>query len=238
MDELDKKIKYILHKSRKEKSGGIKSKCLSDNMLASYADGSLKDNENEKVEHHLTECGECLDMVILHHKVSQGEALEAVPEVPLSLMNRARSLVKENKTGESLFDIVLKFAQETIDIITNPGNLGISYMAAPVPVRGEKSTLSTKTITLHKKLDIMSTEIEISKTGDSKVNIRIIITDTESKTKVEGLRISLFNPDREMASSIAKDGVTSFRNIIFGKYVIKIIRHGKDLGQISLNIKE
>ena len=213
-------------------------KCPENIKLASYVDGILSNNEKENMEKHLVECSVCLDNVILYHKINKEEALETVPEVPDSLLQRAKGLISKENAGASLFDIVLKFAQDTIEIITNPSNLGISHMAAPVPVRGEESALSTKSITLHKTLDNISVEVEITKTCDEKVNIRTLIIDTESGKKVEGLRVNLFNPDREMASSISKEGEASFKNIIFGKYIIKINKQGKEVGQISLNIKE
>jgi hypothetical protein len=190
------------------------------------------------VEQHLLECNNCLDLIVLQNKIRAEEAHESITDVPAYLMNKAMDLVAEKDTGEGLFDIVLKFARETIEIIRNPGNLAISHAAVPVPVRGEKSVLSTNIITLSKTFSDVESEVEVMRVGEDFVNIRTIIRYVESGEPVEELRVSLFNPRREMASCIAKNGKVHFEGLRFGKYVIKINRQGREIGQISLNIKE
>lgn len=238
MDELDKKIKHIWRKSKKQVQGMKGKKCPDHNLLVSYIDGVLRDADKNKVERHLLECSHCVDLVVIHHKIKEAETHEAVADVPPFLVNRARGLVPEKETTEGFFDIVLKFARETIEIITNPGNLGISYAAAPVPVRGEKKKLTSNHISLHKTFPDMESDVEIAKTRDGLVNIRILNRDIRSGRPVEGARISLFNPEREVASHIAKKGEVLFEGLGFGIYVFKISRKGSEIGHISFIIKE
>lgn len=238
MDELDKKIKHIWRKSKKLGQGMKAKKCPGDNLLVSYMDGVIRDNDKEKVERHLLECNHCLELVITHYKLKEAEAHEAVPEVPVFLMNRAMNLVPEKETKEGFSDIVFKFARETIEIITNPGNLGISFAAVPAPVRGEKGSFSADHIALHKTFTDIESEVEVLRVDEGRVNIRVMNKDIKSGRLVEGLRISLFDPHRETASHIAKKGVVLFEGLNFGKLIIKISRQGKEIGQISLDIKE
>jgi len=238
MDELDKKIKHIWRKSKKQAPDMKAGMCPGHNMLASYIDGALRDADKDKMERHILECGHCLDLVMLHHKVKESEAIERVPKVPAFLVRRARDLVTEKETREGIMDIVLKFARETIEIITNPGNLGISYTAAPVPVRGEKKDAAGNHISLHKNFADMESDVDILKTGEGRVNIRILSKDIASGRPVEGARISLLNPEREMASHIARKGEVLFEGLSFGKYMIRISRKGREAGHISIDIKE
>jgi hypothetical protein len=236
MDELDRKIKHIWNQSKK--SSGMKSKkCPEENTLISYIEGVLGESDKEKVEQHLPECGDCLDLVLSYHKVREGEAREPVPEAPVNLMNKAMGLVTTKDTGEGLFDIVLKFAKETIEIITNPGNLGF-HSAVPVPVRGEKSSISSNLITLNRTISGVESVVDVERVDEGLVNIRAVARDSKSGEPVEGLRISLFNPDREIASYIAQQGAVRFENLRFGKYVIKFKQQGEEIGQMSLNITE
>jgi hypothetical protein len=235
MDELDKKINGSLAGIKKQGPGTKKSRCPDDNLLASYADGVLRDNVKEGVERHLTECNNCLDLVISYNKVKVSEAHEAVPDVPTALINKAMDLVKDK--GEGIFDIVLKFARETIDIITNPGNLGISYSAVPVPVRSGESPTEANLITLNRTFSEVESAVDVERVGEGRVNISTRIKDISSGKPAEGLRVSLLDPDREIASYIAKNGEACFEGLGFGKYVLRYQKHGEETGRISLNIK-
>ncbi len=239
MDKIDKKIKHIWNKVKKQDSGIKGENCLDDKMLSHYIGGVLKNTDKEKVEQHILECNYCLDMILLHKKAIQDEAYEAVPDVPVVWMERAKSLVtgKVADAKAGLFDIVLEFAKETIEVIKNTGNLSISYGAVPVPVRGEKKTLPTNLVTLSRTFSHIQSDLEVEKVGEGKVNMKVMTKDVGSGEPVKGLRISIFNPRREIASHIAENGEVCFEGLRLGEYIVKINRPDKEIGQISLNIK-
>ncbi len=238
MDELDKKIKSIWSKAKETHKGGGKQPCPEDSVLSSFIDGGLKESVREGIEKHLLACGDCLDIVIAHSKMSAEEAHETIPEVPAFLMNKAMSLVRKKESGPGFVDIVLKFARETIEIISNPGNLGISYNAVPVPVRGEGSTQSANIITLNRAFSDVECAADVEMVRAGHINIKAMIRDVRSGKPAEGLRINLFNPDREIASHIAKEGEVYFKCLTLGQYIIKIDRQGNTIGQLSMNIEE
>lgn len=236
MDEIDKKIKSIWNKVR-QKGSGIKSdRCPEDTILSRYIDGVLVSAEKEDIEHHLAECNSCLDIVLLHKKMREEEILEKATDVPEVVLKKAMSLVtdKEQDAIAGIFDIVLKFAKETIEIIKNPGNLSISYGVMPVPVRGETQSMHTNLVTLHKTFPDIVAEIEVEKVGEGNVNINIMTKRVKSGKPPEKLRINLFNPHREIASYFAENGEAHFEGLRFGEYLIKINRKGKKIGQIGL----
>ncbi len=239
MDEIDKKIKHIWNKVKKQDSGIKGENCLDDKMLSHYIDGVLKKTDKEKVEQHILECNYCLDLILLHKKASEDEAYEAVPDVPRIWMERAKNLVTEKLKDArvGLFDIVLKFAKETVEVIKNTGNLSISYGAVPVPVRGEKKILPANLVTLSKTFSNIQSDLEVEKVAEDIVNMKVMTKDVESCEPVKGLRISIFNPHREIASHITENGEVCFEGLRFGEYIVKINRPDKEIGQISLNIK-
>jgi hypothetical protein len=238
MDDLDRKIKKILRKSKKQDSDVTSQKCPDSHLLASYADGVINQIDKGKVEEHLFQCSTCLDLVHGYQKVRMGEKHGTLPEVPGRLVDNAMNLVAAEETREGVFDVVLKFARETIEIISNPGNLAISHAAVPVPVRGEKGTVSANIITVNKIFSNVESAVYVERAGKDRVNIKAIVTDIGSGQPVDGLRISLFNPEFEMASHMAKKGKALFENVMFGKYVIKLYLKGKEIGHIALHIKK
>ncbi len=239
MDELDSKIKYILKKSKKPASGEKKVNCPEDIVLAQFIDNALNDSDKQKMERHLVECNDCLDQIILHKTILEEEALDGLPDVPPALVHKAMDLINEKKKDVTagIVDVILKFTRETIEIL-NPGNLSISYGAVPVPVRGEKKTVSSNMVTLRKVFSDLEAEADVERTGHGSVNIKITTKNVSSGLPSDGLRISLFNPDREIASDVAEKGEAHFDRLRFGEYVIRINRQGVVIGHISLNIKE
>ncbi len=192
------------------------------------------------MEEHLLLCNDCLNLILLHEKVRREEAVEAIPDVPNGWIKRAVNLLpeKEEDATKGLFDIVLKFAKETIEIIENTGSLSISYEATPVTIRGEKKNLSPNLVTLGKTFPEVESKIEVEKVNEYHVNIKVMITNVDPGAPVEELRISLFNPSLEIASYVSEGGEVYFTDVRFGKYVIKISRRGRKIGRISLNLKE
>lgn len=240
MDDLDKKIKKLWYKFYKHPLSAKKEDCPGDRLLACYNDGMLKEQDKERIEQHLLVCNDCLDLVLLQEKVRREEAHEAIPDVPRRWIEKAINLFpeKEKDITEGLFDIALKFAKDAIEVIRNPGHLLISYGAVPVPVRGEEKTLSTNLITLSKTFSDEESEVEVERIGKGRVNLKVMTKGVKSGAYLEGIRVSLFNPSREIASYVAESGEVFFAGIRLDKYVIKIIRLGTEIGQISLNLKE
>jgi hypothetical protein len=239
MDELDKKIKDILKKTKSAVSGEKEMNCPEEIVLSQFIDDVLDNSDKQKMEHHLVECSFCLDQVIMHKKIREEEALEGMPDVPHAIVQRAMNLVtaKKKDLAAEIVDVILTFAKETIEIM-NPGNLSISYGAVPVPVRGEKKTVSSNMVTLHKVFAHLEAEVDVERIGDGTVNIRITTKDISSSEHAGRLRISLFNPHREIASDIVERGEAHFDMLRLGEYVIRIHKKGEEIGHVSLNIKE
>ena len=239
MNKIDKRIRDLWVKHKTSESDKRRENCPEDKLLASYVDGLLKGPDNEQIERHLSECNDCLELILLHKKVCDDEIHETVLDAPQEWIERAVNLhpLKEKDATESLFDIVLKFAKETIEVIKNPGNLPISYETCPVPVRGEKEKLSTNIVTLGKTFSNIKTEIEIEKVDEGFVNIRVAVKSIKSDLPLKGLRISLLNPSQEVASCMIEDGEVCFEDIRLGEYFVNLNRLGDSIGQISLSLK-
>jgi hypothetical protein len=236
MDELDKKIKSLWSKVRSNPVNKCEE-CPEVQTLLYFIDGILKEADRERVEKHLLECSHCTDLVILNNKVKHDEVNAVLPQAPESWVLNAMNLVSEKDDAAGLFDIALKFAKETIEILTNPANLPVSMGAAPVPVRGENEILYTDHVVLSKTFNTIKSDCEIERIDDDNLNIRVFMKNLESGEPAQGLRVNLFNPDQEIASFTVEHGEVCFSDVSFGKYVIRIMKQGSEIGQISLNLK-
>ncbi len=234
MDEIENKIKNIWAKMKTQGFKTAGEKCPDDAQLSYYLDGVLSAHDKENMEKHILQCNNCLNLILLNEKV---KAHEAVSEVPAGWVERVKNLLpKKGIAPLRLFDIVLKFAKDTIEIIRNPANLSISYGAMPASVRGEKK--SANFIILSKTFSDVKSEIEIELADNNHVHIKVLTTSVDSGLPVRNLRISIFNPDQEIASYVAENGEVYFTDLEFDKYIIKITGQSKKIGEISMDLKK
>ncbi|MEW6599800.1 MAG: zf-HC2 domain-containing protein [Nitrospirota bacterium] len=238
MDEKDNILKNLWTNIRK-KGSDFKSKyCPGDRILSQYSDETLRPDEKERVENHLLECEYCLALVHSHKRSANAEAYAVFPDVPLSLKEKTKRLIsthiKERSTA--LLDIILKFAKDAVEVISNPGNLAVSYGPMPAPVRSGNRIMSPDLIILSKTFSDIESEVKVERVDDRHVNMKIRTVDIDSRAPVRILRVSLLNPVRELASYVTDDGEVSFGNLNYGEYAIKLIRDREEIGQISLNI--
>lgn len=238
MDEADKIIKQVWTRFKRPVSGIRGECCPGDGVLSLYVDGALNISDRETTERHLLECSYCLELVLNYKKTVSVNACEESPDAPALWKEKTKKLVvtriKEGRGG--LFDIVLQFTRDAIEVISNPGQLDIAAGLMLKPLRSGNKILSPDHITLSKTFSDMESEIVVERIDDRHVNMKIRTVDAHSRIPVKVLRISLLNPFRELASYITDDGEVSFGNLSYGEYAIKIIRGREEIGQISLNI--
>lgn len=235
MDGLDKKIQYLWNSIP---AGPLSTtgKCPGDLTLSHYIEGALDEPVRESVEAHLLECSECMDVLILFKKKGQVDPQGSLSRVPESWMLKAMNMAPE-KTGERLFDIVLKFARDTIEVISNPHNLLLSGGPQPLPVRGEQEVVSANHILITKVFGDIKAEVVIERADSDTITIRMSMKEGDSGPPDGGIRVNLFDRSREIASFTAEDGHVCFSELNFGKYVLKVMRRGNEIGQISFNLK-
>lgn len=72
------RTKWILrNKVSRSHSKRIGERCLEDIIISCYVDGLMKEKDKEMAEKHLTECNNCIDLLLLHKKVREDETHEA-----------------------------------------------------------------------------------------------------------------------------------------------------------------
>lgn len=238
MNDIDKKIKIMLDQINSSSPMPINGNCHDDITLACYVDGILEKDKNEKVERHLASCNNCLDLLVLQSKIRQEESeITGSEEAPEAWVERAIALFPDNRKGieQKTFDIVIRFAKDTIEVIKNPGNLWLTCGASPVAIRGNEK--SVEFVTLSKVFANTKLEVEIEPAHIGFLNMRMKITDSKSGRLLEGMRINLFSHHREIASCIAKNGEIYFEGFKLGEYSVKITGADREIGHISMDLK-
>ena len=94
MDRIDEFLKSPLNKSKEDKSfsQGKEHTCPSEEIIACYLDNLLNDTEREKVEEHLTRCGDCLQQTILLHGLRKETKENGYMETPTEVIRRAKEI--------------------------------------------------------------------------------------------------------------------------------------------------
>ena len=126
-------------------------------------------------------------MALLYRKVQQDESPEVLTDVPTSWKLRAKNLYREAMhSGRSdLFDVVLKFAKDTIEIIKNPGGLAISYAASPVTVRGEGESRQSNLVILGRDTPDVSSHVEVERISPERANIKVTAIDKSTGSPLQ-----------------------------------------------------
>ena len=153
-------------------------------------------------------------------------------------IERAKNLMQDRNEKKDMVDIVISAAKGLLEILDNMGNLPVSHIASVAPVRSNADIESANIIALSKTFDDEIAEVQIERVRDNFLNLKVMIKGISSDTPLEGIRVSLFNPDRELASYIAKNGEAYFKELSIGKYIVKISKSGQEIGELSLVIKE
>ena len=230
-DKLDLMIRDSWKMFKKSLKADKEKGCPDEETIASYVEGLLNQKETKNVEQHLLICNDCLEQVKIISQTMEIKE-EVLQEVPHRIINRILELVNDKK---HLFDVILKFTKETIELIKNPGNLGVDLSFSPAAIRGKKQASSPNIIILTKSFKNISFSIEIENIGIGLGEMKIKILDKGPHFEKD-LRVSLFDPKRELASHIFEDENIVFKNISSGKYKVKFMHKKREIGEISFNI--
>lgn len=240
MSEFDRQIRWAMKDIKKSGSNVTKGECPPDDLLTCYLDGVLPEGDRESIERHLAECADCLDAALLYRKIQQDESAELLTDIPVSWKIRAKNLFSEARQSRKtdLFDVVLKFAKDAIEIIKNPSDLTVSYAASPIPVRGESKSRQSNLVILGKDTADVSSHVEVERISQERANIKVSVMDKTSGSPVQGARASLVKREREIASSLLENGEAHFTGMKLGGYIVTVTSEGKEIVRLSLNLED
>ena len=237
MDLIEQLIRRFLSKSLESGGHGRKrpeTECPGHEILAAFYDGKLEQGAEEEVRKHLMTCDSCLELAsALAPQLEEAEIEEKV-RIPLKSLHRAMRL---DPAREGAWDIVVDFARGVARSIKSAGEMAIT---APVPAeafRGGQQVISESLVAFKKDIPPFLAEIEVEKIVENRGEITVSVSEKETGKPAKGMRVSLFDPERELESYMLDQGRAIFENVKMGKYMLDLTQKGKKIGKISLNMK-
>ena len=216
----------------------MKNRCPNEEMLASYVEGLLTENKRSQMEAHLALCDTCREeFKMTNHIVRGGAGVDintAPPEITRSAINLLRSVdlgsvgllkKKIERTSHALQDRLLKYLR-----------FPFGYGWNLATIRGSRKAISDDLFRIKKDYREFDAEIEIEKTGESAVHIRVSLFGHNGCGN--NIRVTLKRGERELCSSLPDCNRVVFEDISFGPCRLVFDREGVMLGAYLFDIKE
>jgi len=227
------KITGMIYKERKNRQAHLKGH-LTEEQIASFADGLLLHEEKGSAIKHLLECNICSEYLITQLKIKPHLSLD----VPEALLEKVKKLVKQ-ETGEALFEIFLKLKEKAMEIIETSGDILFGQELVPAPVLRSRHVSEFKEeINILKDLQQIRVIARIQNKNTKSFSLTITVKDKQSQKPVKDLRVSLLKDGIELESYVADSyGSSCFENISPGDYVVELSRQQKREALIDLKVK-
>ena len=231
MKVTDLKLKKALARGLKSRPRGS---CLADGEIAGYVEGALSEDQQERVQEHLSRCPECLEIVMVTQMASEDVEAHQKIKVPASAIAWARKLDPARK---GVMEVVISFAKGAAEVVKM--SAGVSGECAPAAdaVRGEGKVVSETLVTFNKQFPPYQAEVDVEKSKKDRGEITVKLMDETSGQPPRGVRVSLFDDDNELESAMLESGLAVFEDLKFGKYRVEITRVGAPIGGITLEMK-
>ena len=227
-EQLGRILAYLMaQKPRYERAG-----CPDEETLASYLAGGLTPTLGEEMETHLAQCTACLDELSAAYSSILGDEKETVPE---ALIARAMALVPQATQEEGFFDMVVRLARGSLELVSTTGQL--VEVPGLAGVRGKPETPGATILQVEKELGRFKVAVEVEPVEDELCQLAVTVR-AGGALPADGIRLSLLAGGREQASYLARQGTAIFDRVSPGDYRLAISENNASLGSIRLTIKE
>jgi len=115
-DQIGKILRYLM--AQKPRNG--RAGCPDEETLASYLASGLTPTMGEEMETHLAQCAACLDEVSAAYSSMLRDEKETVPE---AFVTKAMALIPQVAREEIFFDMVVRLARGSLELVSTTGQL-------------------------------------------------------------------------------------------------------------------
>ena len=209
--------------------------CLSDEMIASYAEGLLTGNDLALVEEHLKQCDLCAEIATVQKECVLARKNGEFTFAPPALYERLR---KELGLESSIpmLEIIVSFKERILEAVRTTGEfLTLSSLQPAYALRGD-ADVGGPTI-IREILGEVEVIVEITKQNDE--NFRAVIKTTNPQTTIprEDLRVNLLNGQTELESYKTLNGRVVFDSLKSDDYYLQISHLDQVIGNIKMSLK-
>jgi DNA-binding transcriptional MerR regulator len=199
--------------------------------LWEYAEGEMSETEAERLWEQIQGCKYCLQKLLnIQQAISQSQ------EKGYSLAEIKTLIAQQEKAN--VLKIAVKFVKDSLKLISCSGLL-LAQEPLPVLRRKVKSTSESTPCNLRisKDFDKYKIEAEIEKITPQTCNLGVKIEPVQGGVSISGLRMSLSDNKKILASYMAQDGKCVFTDITCGYYTLTLTRGEDILGKVLLDIE-
>jgi hypothetical protein len=226
-EQLGRILGYLL--AQKPRNG--RAGCPDEEALASYLEDRLTPIMGKEMETHLAQCTACLDELSAAYSSMLGDEKETVPE---ALVTKAIALIPQTAPEEGFFDMVVRLARASLELVSTTGQL--VQVPGLAGVRGNLESPGTTILQVEKEMGRFKVAVEVEPVEDELC--QLAVTVRAGALPADGIRLSLSAGGREQASYLARQGTAIFDRVSPGDYRLAISEANTPLGSIRLTIKE
>jgi hypothetical protein len=227
-DQISRILAYLM--AQKPRNG--RAGCPDEETLASYLAGGVTPTMSEEMENHLAHCTACLDELSAAYSSMLGDEKETVPE---ALVMKAMALIPQAAREERFFDMVVRLARGSLELVSTTGQL--VELPGLAGVRGKLESSRTTILQVEKEMGRFKVAVEVEPVEDELCQLAVTVR-AGGALPADGIRLSLLAGGREQASYLARQGTAIFDRIAPGDYRLAISEANAALGSIRLTIKE
>lgn len=217
----------------------MKIKCPDDELLADYLEGRLSETDRFRVEAHLADCDACLDRFasagsLLHSgcQLDYDAVPEQVTEAAVRLAKDENLLTTSVTPSKNVKDKV----RGVMDTVSEFLSFSPWSTWQLQPVRSRKEETDEGVVVLEKTFRQFKVKIEVEKTGPDRCTVGIAFP--EHVKPVGGVRVTLKQGNREVASYLTHKSSLVFEDLIFDRYSLVFMKKGEAIGSFSFEVTE
>lgn len=234
-DDLDIWIRDVVMRisvKKEEKQGNA---CIDEELLACYLENLLSEAEKRKVEEHLSVCDKCLDLFLIMHKVKlQAEVAEPLV-LPKKVVQRLEAVMPGGKKGlvAAIADLLLT----CVNLIKSFLDTLVTIDLSPQTIRGKVAAGTQEGLVFVRQFGDVKIKLRLERVAKNRYELLLRAFSADDRLITQGLRVSLIQKTRELASNRMEEGEAHFEGIRPGKYKLRVLRNTSIVGELPLSIK-
>jgi hypothetical protein len=236
MDDLDKTLRDFIKKHHPLYDSGEGEDCLSEEQFAEYLNNLMDAPKKEEAEKHLEKCEDCFQKSIVFSRVINEMESKGLTDVPKDIIEKAKIPVSA-LPSKDMIEVVLEFGKGIINIIKDTADIcRVPEPAAPGVRNGGGTGKGPAVAQISKEFDGIKADISVEKLNEAECEIEAKISEPSSGELLDDIRVNLISGKKELASYLTIRGYVSFKNLKFGKYILRIHKGKNPIGSLKLKL--
>ena len=212
--------------------------CPDEQTLCDHLAGRLPADTEQEVERHIARCSVCARTLAAAADLQDDPWQHDEADVPDGVLRAALGLIPGAGTTRPAAQLWRRLKRRALTLWQEIAETFMLRQPECVYVRGSQKVISKNLVVIEKVFTTVKLDIEIEKIRESFSNIKVMATDPEGSGLLAGVRISLYDDGRELASFMTHGGEALFEHIAFGQYSLAAWRQTDKLGEVRITIKE